>query len=137
MANKIFGVAQIPLESDYIQPVLDEGADPSTAVRFLAGYDGNDYFVYDDSVVTITTGQGDYKVNELDASDSDDKAIMDAIKPMVIDMKIEKDAVDGDLLTQYSTVELMAGIIADDTDIKAAITKSTSDKADIETKYGF
>ena len=93
--------------------------------------------MYDDSVVTITTGQGDYKVNELDASDSDDKAIIDAIKPLVIDMKIEKDAVDGDLLTQYSTVELMAGIIADDTDIKAAITKSTSDKADIEAKYGF
>jgi len=137
MANKIFGVAQIPLMDDYIQPALAEGADPSTAVKFLAGYDGSDYFVYDDSVVTITTGQGDYKVNELDASDSDDKAIIDAIKPMVADMKLEKDAVDGDLLSQYSTIELMAGIIADDTDIKAAITKSTSDKADIEAKYGF
>ena len=137
MANKIFGVAQIPLMDDYIQPALAEGADPSTAVKFLAGYDGNDYFVYDDSVVTITTGQGDYKVNELDASDSDDKAIIDAIKPMVADMTLEKDAVDGDLLSQYSTIELMAGIIADDTDIKAAITKSTSDKADIEAKYGF
>lgn len=137
MANKIFGVAQIPLMDDYIQPALAEGADPSTAVKFLAGYDGNDYFVYDDSVVTITTGQGDYKVNELDASDSDDKAIIDAIKPMVADMTLEKDAVDGDLLSQYSTIELMAGIVADDTDIKAAITKSTSDKADIEAKYGF
>ena len=52
-------------------------------------------------------------------------------------MKLEKDAVDGDLLSQYSTIELMAGIVADDTDIKAAITKSTSDKADIEAKYGF
>ncbi len=137
MANKIFGVAQIPLMDDYIQPALAEGADPSTAVKFLAGHDGSDYFVYDDSVVTITTGQGDYKVNELDASDSDDKAIIDAIKPMVADMKLEKDAVDGNLLSQYSTIELMAGIIADDTDIKAAITKSTSDKADIEAKYGF
>ena len=64
----------------------------------FAGYDGNDYFVYDDSVVTITTGQGDYKVNELDASDSDDGAIIDAIKPTVADMTLEKDAVDGDLL---------------------------------------
>ena len=137
MANKIFGVAQIPLMDDYIQPALAEGADPSTAVKFLTGHDGNDYFVYDDSVVTITTGQGDYNVNDLDASDSDDKAIIDAIKPKVADMKLEKDAVDGDLLTQYSTIELMAGIVADDTDIKAAITKSTSDKADIEAKYGF
>lgn len=136
MAKKIFGLASIPLGSDYIQPDIGE-AEPGTAVIFLCEHEGKAYFTFDDAETTVTEGQGDYAVNILDSANPDDAAIMTAIKPKVDEMQREIAGVDGELLTTYSLVVLMAGVVADDADIKAAIAQTTTDKAAVEAKYGF
>lgn len=135
MAKQIFGVANIPFDTDYIQPDIGE-ADPSTAVTYLCEYDNKSWYSYDDADVTVTEGQGDYAVNILQDND-DDNAIKAAIKPLVEEMKMEIASVDGALLQTYSLVELMAGVVADDATIKAAIAQTTTDKAAIEANYGF
>ena len=50
---------------------------------------------------------------------------------------MEVAGVDNALLQSYSLVELMAGVVADDATIKAAIAQTTTDKAAIEANYGF
>ena len=70
---------EIALEDDYTHPVVSSGTGPVS----LMTIDGYGYSYYDDANVTITTdgvNASKYEVKVMDATDSDDLAILKKLR---------------------------------------------------------
>ncbi len=132
MAKKIFSHANLPLNDDYVQPVVD--AVENTPL-FLASHDNKEWFSYDDANVTVTAGQGDYAVVVYDSTD--DAVALKAMQDVSDAVRHGIDSIESDASVGRSTLSMLALIAADDATEKSRLAQVTTDKAAYLTSLGF
>tara|TARA_B100000925_G_scaffold114934_1_gene85123 strand:- start:3548 stop:3970 length:423 start_codon:yes stop_codon:yes gene_type:complete len=130
MAIKVMRLKEIALEDDYTHPVVSSGTGPVS----LMTIDGYGYSYYDDANVTITT-DGDnaskYGVKVMDATDSDDLAILKKLRETPA-LLIERSKVQGAFDDTYSKVEVYDALF---NDVEAVKTAHNTLKSDINAIY--
>ena len=130
MAIKVFRLKDIALESDYTHPVVSSGEGP-VALNTLDGYN---YSYYDDANVTITTdgvNASKYEVKVMDATDSDDLAILKKLRetPALLVERATRQQTFDDM---YSKVEVYDALF---NDVEAVKTAHNTLKSDINAIY--
>ena len=130
MAIKVMRLKEIALEDDYTHPVVSSGTGPVS----LMTIDGYGYSYYDDANVTITT-DGDnaskYGVKVMDATDSDDLAILKKLRETPA-LLIERSKIQGAFDDTYSKVEVYDALF---NDVEAVKTAHNTLKSDINAIY--
>jgi hypothetical protein len=134
MAKKIFSHANLPLNDDYVQPVVTT-EDTGDTPLFLASHDDKEWFSYDDAKVTVTAGQGSYAVTVYDSTDDADA--LTAMKDVSDPVRQGIETIESDATVGRSTLSMLALIAADDATEKARLTQVTTDKAAYLTSLGF
>ena len=133
----MFSHKSVALNNDYVQPAYSGVADTPV---FLLSYDGNEFFSYDDSKVTVQAPQGDYEVKVYDKGVADDQAVLDAVKAEATtqgQLRVELQAMEDAFMTGKSQVEVLAGVSAGTAAIVDGLAKVETDKAAHITALGF
>lgn len=130
MAIKVMRLKEIALEDDYTHPVVSSGTGPVS----LMTIDGYGYSYYDDANVTITTdgvNASKYEVKVMDATDSDDLAILKKLREtpsLLLERATRQQAFDD----MYSKVEVYDAMF---NDVEAVKTAHNTLKSDINAIY--
>ena len=130
MAIKVMRLKEIALEDDYTHPVVSSGTGPVS----LMTIDGYGYSYYDDANVTITTdgvNASKYEVKVMDATDSDDLAILKKLRetPSLLVERATRQQTFDDM---YSKVEVYDAMF---NDVEAVKTAHNTLKSDINAIY--
>lgn len=130
MAIKVMRLKEIALEDDYTHPVVSSGTGPVS----LMTIDGYGYSYYDDANVTITTdgvNASKYEVKVMDATDSDDLAILKKLREtpsLLLERATRQQTFDD----TYSKVEVYDAMF---NDVEAVKTAHNTLKSDINAIY--
>ena len=130
MAIKVMRLKEIALEDDYTHPVVSSGTGPVS----LMTIDGYGYSYYDDANVTITTdgvNASKYEVKVMDATDSDDLAILKKLRETP-SLLVERSILQGAFDDTYSKVEVYDAMF---NDVEAVKTAHNTLKSDINAIY--
>ena len=130
MAIKVFRVKEIALESDYTHPAVSSGEGPVA----LMSLDGYGYSYYDDANVTITTdgtNASKYDVKVMDATDSDDLAVLKKLRNTPA-LQLERATLQETFDETYSKVEVYDAMF---NDVEAVKTAHNTLKSDINAVF--